>query len=209
MVTLESVGAFTASLSWTRAGSVVDSYEVMWQRDTSAECSDEDEGSATITDGSLSYVINDLFGVSDYSITVSATNEVSTAVSEELPITTTEAGSQHCVCGCVHHSTLSTAPSAGPSITIYDVVPRSFSVQWGMVPCIHRNGDITGYSVQYGEVESGIIYTESMENADIFNTSFSGVIPDTMYSVEVAGVNSNGVGVYQSIIVTTPQSQQQ
>ena len=35
MVTLESVGA---SLSWTSAGSVVDSYEVMWQRDTSTGC---------------------------------------------------------------------------------------------------------------------------------------------------------------------------
>ena len=94
IVTLESVGAFTASLSWTSAGSEAVSYEVMWQRDTSAGCSDEDEGSATITDGSRSYVINDLFGVSDYSITVSATNAVSTAVSEEEPITTTEAGSQ-------------------------------------------------------------------------------------------------------------------
>ena len=110
----------------------------------------------------------------------------------------------------VHHITLSSAPSAGPdNIIPYDVVPRSFSVQWGMVRCIHRNGDITGYSVRYGEVESGIIDTPSMENADIFNTSFSGVMPDTRYSVEVAGVNSNRVGVYQSIIVTTPQSQQQ
>ena len=47
------VRTFTAtsiSLSWSvPSGSVVTSYEVMWQRDTSGECSDEDEDSATIT----------------------------------------------------------------------------------------------------------------------------------------------------------------
>ena len=38
----------TISLSWTSVGSVVGSYEVMWERHTSVECPDEDEGSATM-----------------------------------------------------------------------------------------------------------------------------------------------------------------
>ena len=34
---------FQSSMYWTSAGSVVDSYEVMWQRDTSGDCPDEDD----------------------------------------------------------------------------------------------------------------------------------------------------------------------
>ena len=47
---------------------------MMWQRDTSGECSDEDNGSTTITDGSISYVIMGLEEDSGYTITVTATN---------------------------------------------------------------------------------------------------------------------------------------
>ena len=67
--------ATSISLSWSvPSGSAVDSYEVMWQRDTSGECSDEDEGSTTITDGSTSYDIMGLEEDSSYTITVTATN---------------------------------------------------------------------------------------------------------------------------------------
>ena len=84
--------AFSVALKWTSSGSVVDSYEVMWQRDTSGECPDEDEGSTTIIDGSTSYVISGLFGTSNYSVTVRATNVAGTALSNELLTITTEAG---------------------------------------------------------------------------------------------------------------------
>ena len=84
--------AFTAALSWTSAGSVIDSYEVMWQKDTSGECPDEDEGSITVTDGSTSYVISGLLGTSNYIVTVRATSNAGTALSNELLVTTSEAG---------------------------------------------------------------------------------------------------------------------
>ena len=86
--------AFTVSLSWTSAGSVVDSYEVMWQRDTSAsgDCPDEDEGSMLVPGGSTSYTITGLAGVSSYSITVTATNAAGSAASEPLTVMTTGAG---------------------------------------------------------------------------------------------------------------------
>ena len=65
----------------------------MWQRDTSGECSDEDEGSTTITDGSTSYDIMGLAGISSYSITVTATNVAgSSAVSDAVTAMTPEAG---------------------------------------------------------------------------------------------------------------------
>ena len=93
VVTVDTTTATSISLSWTSAGSVVDSYEVMWQRDTTGECSDEDEGSTTITDGSTSYVIMGLEEGSGYSITVTATNSAgSSAVSDTVTAMTREAG---------------------------------------------------------------------------------------------------------------------
>ena len=63
------VAATSISLSWSVPFlSVVTGYEVMWQRDTSGECSEEDEDSATITD--TSYDITGLEEDSSYIITV-------------------------------------------------------------------------------------------------------------------------------------------
>ena len=71
---MTSTAATSISLSWTSAGSDVDSYEVMWQRDTSGECPDEDEDSISLTDGSTSYDIMGLEEDSSYNITVTASN---------------------------------------------------------------------------------------------------------------------------------------
>ena len=98
-------------------------------------------------------------------------------------------------------------PSAGPyNITSYNVIPDSFDIEWAMVPCIHRNGNITGYSVKYGVEGNDSRETLSINNAETFTTNFSELTSDTHYVVEVAGVNNNGIGVYKTIIVTTPQS---
>ena len=92
VVTADSTAATTISLSWTSAGSVVDSYKVMWERDTSGECPDEDVSSATITDGSTSYTITGLEEDSNYTITVNATNAAGSPVSEPVTGMTEEAG---------------------------------------------------------------------------------------------------------------------
>ena len=90
---MNSTTATTISLSWTSAGSVVDSYEVMWQRDTSGDCPDEDEGSMSITDGSTSLTLMGRQEDSSYSITVIATNAAgSSAVSNAVTAVTGEAG---------------------------------------------------------------------------------------------------------------------
>ena len=62
--------------------SVADSYEVMWERDTSIGCSDEDEGSATSI-GEITGLQED----SSYTITVTASNS---AGSSEVSNTVTE-----------------------------------------------------------------------------------------------------------------------
>jgi len=91
-VSVSSTTATTISLSWSvPSGSVVDSYEVIWERDTSGECPDENEGSTTITDDSTSYTITGLEEDSSYTITITATNAAGSAVSDPVTGMTGEA----------------------------------------------------------------------------------------------------------------------
>ena len=92
IASVESTTATTISLSWTSAGSVVDSYEVMWQRDTSGVCPDENVGSTTLTDGSTSYTITGLEESSNYIITVIAMNANDMATSNNVTGFTQESG---------------------------------------------------------------------------------------------------------------------
>ena len=58
---------------------------MVWQRDTSGECPDEDKGNSTITDGSTNYDIMGLEEDSSYSISVTANNVAgSSAVSNTV-----------------------------------------------------------------------------------------------------------------------------
>ena len=92
-VTVSSTTATTISLSWSvPSGSVVYSYEVVWERATSGECPDEDEGNATITDGFTSFTITGLEEDSSYTITVTATNAAGSAASDLVTGMTGEAG---------------------------------------------------------------------------------------------------------------------
>ena len=66
----------------------------------------------------------------------------------------------------------------------------SITVQWGPVDCIHRNGDITGYLVRYGQQTLSTSVTEA---------TLSGLTPSTLYSIEVAAVTSAGTGQFSSV----------
>ena len=72
------------------------------------------------------------------------------------------------------------------------------------MPCIHRNGDITGYSVLVQG--NGSMRNIDIDDPDDLTTDISGLVSDTMYLVQVAGVNGQGTGVYRDLTVTTPQS---
>ena len=94
-VTVVTTTATIISLSWSvPSGSVVTSYEVMWQRDTSVGCSDEDEGSTTIYTNAISttHAISGLEEDSLYRITVTAVNSFASIVSETVTVMTEEAG---------------------------------------------------------------------------------------------------------------------
>ena len=65
-------------MSWTSADLAVVSYEVRWQRDTSGNCPDEDEGNIELAGGSTSYnvIITALEEGSIYSIALTSMTEV-------------------------------------------------------------------------------------------------------------------------------------
>ena len=88
-------------------------------------------------------------------------------------------------------------------MSVSEVTSSSITVQWGAVDCIHRNGDITGYSVRYGVQGSAVgDRTVEMVSGDSSGGMYviSGLSAATVYTVEVAAVNSAGTGVYSDPI---------
>ena len=98
---------------------------------------------------------------------------------------------------------ISPVPSAGPtSVRESAVNTSSITVQWGAVDCIHHNGDITGYSVQYGVQGSGSTQTMNVSGGSVTEATISSLMPSTTYSIQVAAVNSAGIGDYSDAITT-------
>ena len=96
------------------------------------------------------------------------------------------------------------APSAPPKDISVISSTFSMTVQWKPVPCIHRNGNITGYSIRYhkqGREE------EEHENiiipADNTTVSINELQPSSKYVIEVAALNSVGTGIYGNVISST------
>ena len=85
-----STTATSISLSWNVADSVVTSSVVSWQRDTSGECPDVDQDSASITDSSTSTTIAGLEEGSSYFITVTAFNDAGSSEESNTITTTTQ-----------------------------------------------------------------------------------------------------------------------
>ena len=89
------------------------------------------------------------------------------------------------------------ALSAPPtSVRTSNITSSTIVLQWGPVECIHRNGDITGYSVRYGVQGSGSTQTMSVSGGVTYGTTITGLIPFTTYSIEVAAVNTINTGEY-------------
>ncbi|CAI7996884.1 hypothetical protein GBAR_LOCUS1983 [Geodia barretti] len=101
---------------------------------------------------------------------------------------------QKCHYHCYHHTIPDLeedSSSICPSVSCGVMVESSTSitVQWGSVPCIHQNGDITGYSVQYGVMESGITETVTVNGASTTQTTISGSHVIHYLHIRVAAVN--------------------
>ena len=108
----------------------------------------------------------------------------------------------------VIYNILFPAPSAPPtSVHILDVTSSSITVQWGAVDCIHRNGDITGYSVRYGVQGSGSTQMLNVSGSATTEATIFGLESATTYIIGIAAVNSAGTGEYSSFKVIIGSSE--
>ena len=83
---------------------------------------------------------------------------------------------------------------------ISEVTNSNISVQWGEVHCIHRNGDITGYSVRYGVVDSDDDPQIIRISNDTREVTITGLMASTLYYIEVAAVHNELIGPYSSAL---------
>ena len=95
-----------------------------------------------------------------------------------------------------------TGASRGPSTLTVTPGVTNISIQWNEVDCVERNGEITGYSVRYGQSSSTSKKTIRINgtNAESRKFSIDELLIRTSYSFEVAAVNSHGVGVYSPVV---------
>ena len=181
-------------------------FNVTWEK--LFPCSDLENGYiVNVAAASTEYVIQMVTGLdegSSYNITVTVTNIAGNATSDPINAKTMETGNFHQIC---LHCMLSvvvllSAPSAPPKgIGVSKRMTFSITVEWQAVPCIHRNGNITGY---------GIIIYHMLNNDQKYNVSSSGTMftipdlqPSTTYVISVAAVNSEGIGMYGTITTST------
>ena len=88
-------------------------------------------------------------------------------------------------------------------MSVSEVTSSSITVQWGPVDCIHRNGDITGYSVRYGS-ETVSVSGDSSGGMYVI----SGLMPSTTYSIQVAAETSAGTGPYSDLRIVNTNSEE-
>ena len=90
------------------------------------------------------------------------------------------------------------APTGSPS-NVDTTVARnltSITVQWGEVPCEDRNGEITGYIVEYVNSTQSTFHrsgTITVSGADNRTTVISGLLPNTMYTISVRAQGAPGL----------------
>ena len=171
---------------------------LMWQTGNIGGCYDgSDMNSCNISDGSTSYVVMGLEEDSNYTIVVTLFNG-SSAFSSNISATTQMAGKTKCLNSCqsMIEGSCSVAPTAPPTPVNTTATPTTITVQWAPVDCVHRNGDITGYSVQYMEVVNVNIHNMTVSGSNTTDATIINLMPSTMYIVQVAAINDAGDGVY-------------
>ena len=97
---------------------------------------------------------------------------------------------------------LSTVPSGTVSVSAGIVTANSITVQWEEVSCLHRNGEITGYTVLVrtsGEDERVV----NVNDGNARSATVSGLTSETLYTVLVAAVNNAGTGPATAIDIET------
>ena len=98
----------------------------------------------------------------------------------------------------IYFTVPSTAPTAPISMSVSAVTSSSITVQWGAVDCIQHIEKITGYSVSCGREGSEMVQTMIVSGDSATEATISGLNSSTVYTIQVAAINSVGVGEYSS-----------
>ena len=189
------------------SGSVVTGFVVEWQRDTSVGCFDVNERTISESGDFTSYTITELEPGNRYTITVTVSNSAGTApVSNTVTAMTPETGERERVPDTQFKPWFvlsSTAPTGAPDgVREVSVTANSITVQWGEVPCIDRNGEITGYIVE-ARISGTLIRTVNVNDGSAREATVSGLNPSTAYTVSLQAVNSADSGPFSGIPITT------
>ena len=79
----------------------------------------------------------------------------------------------------------------------------SITVTWEPVPCMYRNGVITGYVIRYRELNNDSVSVETITRDKTSVFEITGLKPSTQYEIEVAAINSVGTGRFTNFNTTT------
>ena len=74
----------------------------------------------------------------------------------------------------------------------------NITVTWDELSCVDRNGELTGYRIEYGTTTF-----DNMETVAVASFTATGLCPLTTYMFRVAAVNSNGTGPYSTTVNST------
>ena len=89
---------------------------------------------------------------------------------------------------------------SGPGVSPGNIMLTSTStVMWDRLSCVDRNGEITGYRIQYGITTLSTTVNIIGKSASDRTFTASGLVPLTTYMFRIAAVNSDGVGLYSNL----------
>ena len=162
------------------------------------------------TTSGTSYTLTGLDEGTQYSITVNATLTGGRTEQDTVTGTTRTAGRSISQSLFSHSERFPlTAPSAPPSSVRLSVVSStSIYVRWEPVDCRHRNGEIIGYIVRYGEEGGDQSHRFPSGDSSGGMDTLSRLTKQTVYTVEVAARTSAGTGVFsQPQNIETPDGE--
>ena len=192
-------------LSWVPESGVPVTTYIISYSNTNKKCFIDSKSDKKVDNETLNYTLQDLQEHTEYLVKVAVVHDGRIVGSTEIMTVTKPAGMYWEYCGAEIIIEPLSAPSAPPSsVTVTGVTSSTISVQWGSVPCIHQNGDITGYTVQYGLMGSGEKpVTMSASGGSKTEVTLSNLTAETSYWVTVAVVNTEGTGESRNISAKT------
>ena len=135
------------------------------------------------------YMFSGLEQLSDYQLTITASNQAGDSPPGTLTATT-----------------LPTAPSNPvQNLMVSSSNSTSITIQWDRVECIERNSNITGYEVSYG-VGTTFSTSRDIFGTDMRNFTASNLIPRTQYIFGVVPVSVSGNGRSRTVTQMTDSS---